>query len=179
MDTMTHTTTTHRVKTLFQVPSGSPNRYPTHAGWECTCGATGTVKAPWGSQTDASLAAHREHAGSAAAAPLMIEPEPEGQPCDECGADAGQECQWACTSRPDTPSDAPLNVRATVRRPDGDTFVIFGGQVPAWLWDDPHTRELWKRVNRSSVLANAHIDPKARGFRVTWDAWDPEEAPLV
>lgn len=149
----------HRVRCLEQIPNRNRNRYPTTGQWTCQCGETGRVRAPWGTQVDASLAAHRRHAEAAATDSLMVEP--EGTPL------------------PEGPDSSALNVRATVRRPDGDTFVIYAGQVPAWLWDDAHTRELWKRANRGHVLANANVDRKARGFRVTFEAWDPEEASHV
>lgn len=153
----------HRVRCLEQIPNRNRNRYPTTGQWTCECGETGRVRAPWGSQVDASLAAHRRHAAAAAADSLMVEP-------DE------PETSESFTSQPDS---SPLNVRATIRRPDGDTFVAFAGQVPAWLWDDAHTRDLWKRENRGHVLTNANLDRKARGYRVTFEAWDPEEARLV
>jgi hypothetical protein len=165
MNTTTTPTESHELAGLFQVPSGSPLRYPTHAGWRCVCGATGTVKAPWGTQTDASLAAHREHAADK----LMVEPDSSG-PLHECDTRLDGECSVCGDPVPDS---APVLIRATVTKPDGDTSVIFGGYVPAWLWDNHQTRELWKRDHRADVLAHFTARPRqARGYRVTWEAFD-------
>jgi hypothetical protein len=113
--------------------------------------------------------------------------------CAECGAEPGQPCEWSCTAQPSdhnlmveaysgVPADAdssPVLVRASVTSPSGQTYVVYGGEVPAWLWDDPKTRETWKREHRPYVLSQFHPKPThARGFRVEWEAWEPvDETP--
>ena len=78
-----------------------------------------------------------------------------------------------------TPDNEPVLVRAVVTSPAGHKHVTYGGEVPAWLWDDPRARNLWKRHNRPYVLSTFTADPEhARGFRVEWEAlekvWEDE-----
>ena len=94
-------------------------------------------------------------------------------PCDQCGAEPNEPCRDWCTAHPDS---TPILVRAVVTKPDGDRTVVGCGYVPAWLWDDPQTRELWKRDRRPDVLSHFTAHPRqARGYRVAWEAF--EEVP--
>lgn len=74
------------------------------------------------------------------------------------------------------PDSSPVYVRARVETPDGDVAYAYGGAVPAWLWNDPghsSARESWKRTRRADILREFYtLDPKPRGYRVTWDSRD-------